>query len=362
MNNYDSEILPNKRTCQVKNKNIERLRCMPKCLRKQYMSETELQKEKIYFFINYSDSSLYQLLNEISLPYELRTVNKDIFNIFDNISGGTLYAKNGRVPIFILVPRKDAISINLNASEDVKVLRSILSKYKVNVVRGGRRQGLSTHYATFGTSCNRYKAGLSSKLPYKTSGDEYTLLRTFFNRADSIAKKFLPYGVLRWLKECKDMCGDKNSYVAHDENEKSNGIAWSSIATTYNYMSPAHTDEDAFMSSLFVSHIPKDKEKPAIKVQYEMDQEVAMYFCFPTEGVAVALRPGDVLMFNPVFYHCASQRCDFYKLEDIFLTSLYLKNKQLSRNENELLLTTKSEWFSQISQYLNSPQKKSKNY
>ena len=328
-----------------------------KVFKKTIHVKNRVTERKNIFFFTYNDSSLYQLLNEISLPYELRKVNKDTFNIFDNICGGTLYAKNGRVPIFILVPRKDAISINLNASQDVKVLRSVLSTYQVNVIRGSKRQGVSTHYATFGTSCNRFKAGLSSKLPYNRSGEEEILVRTFFHRADSLAKKFLPYGVLHWLKECKNMCGDKNSYITQHETNETSCITWSSIATTYNYMSPAHTDEDAFMSTLFVSHIPKEKETSSVDVKYVMNQEVAMYFCFPTEGVAVALRPGDVLMFNPVFYHCASQRCEFYKMEDIFLTSLYLKNKQLSRNENKILLTTKTEWFSETLKARNSQNK-----
>jgi hypothetical protein len=101
--------MPNKKTCRSKNENIKRLSSLPDSVRKQYLPETELHKGKLRFFFNYYDTLLHQLLNEISLPYELLKVNKDSFNIFDNICGGKLYAVNGRVPIFILVPRKDAI-------------------------------------------------------------------------------------------------------------------------------------------------------------------------------------------------------------------------------------------------------------
>jgi hypothetical protein len=39
---------------------------------------------------------------------------------------------------------------------------------------------------------------------------------------------------------------------------------------------------------------------------YEVDDEVVVYFCFPTLGVAVPLRPGDFLMFNALIPHCIS--------------------------------------------------------
>ena len=143
------------------------------------------------------------------------------------------------------------------------------------------------------------------------------------------------------------MCKDTSSYDYNVSKQK----VWSSIATTtYNYMSPAHTDEDAFMSTLFVSCAPKTEDKKDTGL-YELNQEVAVHFIFPTEGVGVALRPGDVLMFNPIYYHCVSQRSEYYKSDEIFLTSLYLKNKQISGNDNRDELTPKSEWYSQQLKY-----------
>jgi hypothetical protein len=39
---------------------------------------------------------------------------------------------------------------------------------------------------------------------------------------------------------------------------------------------------------------------------YEVDDEIVVYFCFPTLGVAVSLQPGDFLMFNALISHCIS--------------------------------------------------------
>jgi hypothetical protein len=327
---------------------MERLKLLPIAVRKYFLLETELQKNKLIFFTNYTDDTMRELMKELVLPFELLQVTKDIFNIFNNCLGGQLFDKNGISPIFILVPRKNAIAVNDNARKDTEVLKRVLTKYKVNIKRGSKRQGISTHYATFGTRCNRFKGGLSTKIALNDNGDEELLIKNFFDRADRLAKEFLPYGLIHCLKESKVMCNDNNCYELEQTKELNCRNIWSSIATTYNYMSPAHIDEDAFMSTLFVSHVHKDDNKNE-NTRYGMNQEVALYFCFPTEGVAVALRPGDVLFFNPVYYHCASQRCEFYKNEEIFLTSLYMKNKQLSSHDNDIKLTPKSEWFSNLS-------------
>ena len=59
------------------------------------------------------------------------------------------------------------------------------------------------------------------------------------------------------------------------------------------------------------------------KSQYVPDDEVVVYFCFPTIGVAVPLRPGDNLLFNARIPHCISSRCKFE--DEILCTSTYLK-------------------------------------
>ena len=47
-----------------------------------------------------------------------------------------------------------------------------------------------------------------------------------------------------------------------------------------------------------------------MKEAYTPDQKIVAYFAFPRLGIAVPLRPGDVLFFNPHESHCVSSRCD----------------------------------------------------
>jgi hypothetical protein len=62
-----------------------------------------------------------------------------------------------------------------------------------------------------------------------------------------------------------------------------------------------------------------------------------VFFCFPTIGVAVPLRPGDYLLFNAKIPHCVSSRCKFE--DEIVVTSMYLKTAIVGMNNNDLPLT-----------------------
>jgi hypothetical protein len=66
---------------------------------------------------------------------------------------------------------------------------------------------------------------------------------------------------------------------------------------------------------------------------------VVVYFCFPTIGVAVPLRPGDYVLFNATIPHCIYSRCKFE--DEIVVTSTYLKTLVVGMNNNNLPLTQK---------------------
>lgn len=90
-----------------------------------------------------------------------------------------------------------------------------------------------------------------------------------------------------------------------------------------------HTDQDFTMS---ISQIfLKGKES------YQLDDDVIAYFCFPTLGVGVPLRPGDYLLFNPLIPHCISSRCKFE--DEVMCVSMYLKTAIVGLNNNALELT-----------------------
>ncbi len=72
------------------------------------------------------------------------------------------------------------------------------------------------------------------------------------------------------------------------------------------------------------------------KAEYHLQDDVIVYFCFPTLGVAVPLRAGNYLMFNPLIPHCISSHCN-YK-DEIMCASMNLKTAIVGLNNNNLPL------------------------
>jgi hypothetical protein len=106
---------------------------------------------------------------------------------------------------------------------------------------------------------------------------------------------------------------------------------WGSLACGKNYYLNSHLDDDFFCS--FSTIASSGGLRQDIN-RYSMDAEVCNYFTFPEQGVAVALRPGD--MFNPRYYHSLSSRTSSFRNHDVFCLSLYLKTAVVGKNNNTL--------------------------
>ncbi len=102
---------------------------------------------------------------------------------------------------------------------------------------------------------------------------------------------------------------------------------WIAIGT--NVFLRCHTNADFTMSICQV--FLKGKSK------YHLNDNLVVYFCFPTLGVAVPLCPGDYLMFNTLIPHAISFRCKFDN--EIMCVSMFLKTAIVGLNNNDLELT-----------------------
>ena len=78
---------------------------------------------------------------------------------------------------------------------------------------------------------------------------------------------------------------------------------------------------------------------------YKIDDDVVVYFCFPTLGVAVPLRPGDFLLFNALIPHCVSSRCR--QDNDIFSIAMYLKTFVVGMNNNQLPVSSNQSFLAE---------------
>ncbi len=84
-----------------------------------------------------------------------------------------------------------------------------------------------------------------------------------------------------------------------------------------------HTDKD-FTMSIVQAHIDN--------YDYQAQDKIICYFAFPRIGIAVALRPGNYLLFNPQEPHSILSRCN--KEDEIFCVLSYLKTSAVGLNDN----------------------------
>ena len=76
---------------------------------------------------------------------------------------------------------------------------------------------------------------------------------------------------------------------------------------------------------------------------YGFNDGIIAYFCFPRLGIAVALHPGDGLIFNPSEPYAVSSRCD--EKDDVYCVSMYLKAAVVSLNDNSIPLTNQQKYY-----------------
>ena len=264
--------------------------------------------------------------------------------VVDTVNGAIM-TKLGH-PIFILVKRIDALQHNNNGRADYETLEWLM-KHNNNVnVRGTAKSGFSEKYVTVGAHGSHFETGMHiKKLSGKNKEFHEPYLKKWFGRVKKIAKEYLPFGLLSRLSISKFIVDDNMTYdykkekLCEDEQmpksvwEKMPKSVWASMASSYNYVSPVHTDNDSFLSCLTTTLYPKAEQRNG-RYKYPDHCEICCYFCLPGVNTAIALRPGDVLFFNPLQKHCLSQRTINYLDEKIYCSAFYLTTKQISGNDN----------------------------
>jgi hypothetical protein len=141
------------------------------------------------------------------------------------------------------------------------------------------------------------------------------------SRAEQVSRKYIEYERIRGLEEARKVVNWKGVQyypvegvsdetaeslygVGQNKTGDKNGMwtkspeIWQQVAISRNVALNCHTDDDFFLSCLTVAV----DDKP-----YLRKCEPVQYFAFPEDGVAVALHPGDILIFNHA-YHIALRR------------------------------------------------------
>jgi hypothetical protein len=253
-------------------------------------------------------------------------------------SGGCYLLDDGGTVVFLLLPRAEVLESNGKAVfEDIKALNK-LQEGKGSTARAPQRTGIfDGNYSTIGVRANRGAHGTIDCLFSKKQEFEHQWNRIvrMIRRCESAAASYLPSGILRALNtviemaKCPTMCT-----TSLGEKGKATSM-FPAMATAINHCTPAHTDEDIWFSMLTVNVVGLVTPNS----RYKLDAPVVHHFVFPSLGVSVALRPGDILIFNPNVYHCLAHKEHCYNDKKVFATSLYIKTSVICKNDNRIPLT-----------------------
>jgi len=279
--------------------------------------------------------------------------------VIDTIHGGVHYF-NKKLS-FILVPRSESIGM-----KDPKSFISSLSKLEktrpnLSSNRGSSRNVFfeieTSNYVDFGVGVCRGMTGLYIKQSSVLNDKIMKPIHRALSFIHHISEKYIPKSLLKSLNKglndidlepfdsllsYKEMKFQKKSSFyninAPIQSSHLNGKSHSFMPSTSfgrNNALSMHIDDDSFLSIVHVQCRYDLKNCSNGKSKYSLQSDIVKYFTFD-DKFSVALRSGDILIFNPVIPHCISTSTDQYSSHNVYCISHYLKSKIIGRNNNSI--------------------------
>ena len=253
---------------------------------------------------------------------------------------GLTYPMIDGVHPFIRMPRRMSLGI-LDECGLLKISKSLMACKNLRrraLSRGDAKRvftdyGKVVRYACVGPQVSRNSKTVLNHPPYMDALPDahWRSLVWMMKSAERSFRSIASHAVLSHVHHAKRVVPFKTFSSPNDDTSGNfNAEFFGGIAFGTNVFLPCHTDEDFTMSiaQVFLEG----------KSSYDLNDDVIVYFCFPTLGIAIPLRPGDYLMFNPLIPHFISSRCKHE--DDIICLTMYLKTAIVGLNDNSLPLTS----------------------
>jgi len=190
--------------------------------------------------------------------------------------------------------------------------------------------GPKSKYVNVGTKRAKFGAGLTTStaaLKQKQNGCHYEAFSSWIRRLEHGVSVYLPL----WLRDVvAGISGEGISLVDGTISK-----IWPAMVAGRNVFLNVHTDRDLVWCLTTV----------VAQGAVTEGDDVICYFCFPSLKMAIPLKNGDMLLFNPNVPHCVSSRCDGER--DAFCVSFYFDPSVPSGNTNAHALSCQEEEVSQ---------------
>ena len=147
-------------------------------------------------------------------------------------------------------------------------------------------------------------------------------IRKHMNMVERVATGYIDTNEINAIKKVLKEAVSEDAAEKADTKEET---IFPSLAGGRNVFLPHHTDKDFFYSITSVLWGSK----------VEINDPVIKYFTFAECGIAVGLRPGDIIIFNAQSYHSISSATKAALKKDLFCLTLYLKTAAVAGNTNQ---------------------------
>jgi hypothetical protein len=240
---------------------------------------------------------------------------------------------------FMLLPRNDAM--NILPKQGLSGLTAAISsceKAKGTALLRGRSKMTfgddiqrPPKYTSVGVQPNRAKPGVSPIVPFmkKIPTEHLDWITKMMRWSEFAFEKMVDHSALHHIRAARDAIAFRTMCPSSSDKKQTPTKYYGAIAFGRNVHLRCHTDQDYLYSVIQVHLEGRDS--------YSIDEKVVAYFCFPTLGIAVALCPGDFLLFNPTIPHCISSRCR--NKDNVISVSSYLKTAVVGMNDNSIKLS-----------------------
>ena len=225
-----------------------------------------------------------------------------------------------KMPIFVRLPRNDSLGIMNHGQSVCSAMRSCASNQRQLLARDNGHNVFienNNKYCCFGAQPEKAQNGVLSglyKLKHGFESKDWDTLHKLIKRGEYAFDRYMNTGIIGHIARAKSRVNFKTMEPSPSSSQQIPASYVKGLGFGINVFLRCHVDCDFTMSIVQV-HID-DRI-------YQVDDKVLCYFAFPRIGIAVALRPGDFLLFNPQEPHSISSRCR--RDDDIFCISSYLK-------------------------------------
>jgi hypothetical protein len=234
-----------------------------------------------------------------------------------------------KVPIFVRLPRNDSLNIINDGQMVCSAMRSCVLTQRQSLARGKGNHVFienGNKYCCVGAQPGRAQKGVQSghyRLKHGFESKNWDILHRLLKTAEYAFDRYINTDVIRHISCARSRVCFKTMEPSPFSSQKKTARYYNGLGFGINVFLRCHVDRDFTMSIVQV-HIDNHL--------YRVDDKIVCYFAFPRIGIAVALRPGDFLLFNPQEPHSISSRCR--REDEIYCVSSYLKTAVVGLNDN----------------------------